>query len=649
MKELTYPFDGDGILKRSRRIRRELLADGTSRMQKKIAVLGGSTTHDIVRVLELFLLDCGIEPVFYESEYARYWQDAMFPEEPFASFAPDIVFLHTSNCNITEWPVMADSEEAVLAKEEAAFSRFRAMWEKLKADHNCTIIQNNFEYPSWRLLGNRDAWDLHGRVRFVDELNRRFAAYARAHDGFYINDIHYLSARYGLDAWSEPSYWYMYKYALAVPAIPSLAFNVANIIKSVYGKNKKALVLDMDNTLWGGVIGDDGVEKIAIGKETAEAEAFTAFQEYVKAQKDIGIVLNVASKNDAENALAGLRHPDSVLTVEDFVFIRANWEPKSGNVEAIAAGLNLLPESLVFVDDNPAEREIVTAQVPGVVAPEISLPEHYIRVIDHSGFFEATTVSGDDAKRAEMYRENAKRLQAEAQFADYTDYLKSLDMHAEIAPFTPLLYERIAQLTNKSNQFNLTTKRFTVDEIGSTAADENRITLYGRLRDRFGDNGVVSLLIARIDSAADGDGIFSADGGGTSPADGGGTSSADAQGTATVELWLMSCRVLKRDMEFAMMDALVEACRSRGIRTINGFYFPTAKNKMVEDFYALQGFTRADKETEARMLAREAVHSPQGAAQTADGRTASAWVFTIEDDYQNKNTVIDAEGGTHDT
>ena len=595
MKALEYPFDGDYLLKKSKRIRKELLADGSVRIKKRIAVLGGSTTHDIVRILELFLLHYGIEPVFYESEYARYWQDAMFPEEPLVSFAPDIVFVHTTFRNLTDLPAAGDDEGAVSSKLEKIVSRFTQMWEKLKSDYHCPVIQNNFEYPSWRLYGNRDAYDIHGHVRFVNELNVRFAEYARTHEGFYINDIAYLSALYGLEAWSEPSYWYMYKYALAVPAIPALSFSVANIVKSIFGKNKKALVLDLDNTLWGGVIGDDGLEGIAIGQETAEGEAFTAFQEYVKAQKDIGIVLNVASKNNGENALSGLRHPDCVLREEDFVYIRANWDPKSENVKAIADGLNVLPESLVFVDDNPAEREIVTTQVPGVCAPPLTAPEQYIRLLDRSAFFEATVVSEDDAKRAEMYRENAERQKMEETFTDYAAYLESLEMHATIEAFQPLLFERISQLTNKSNQFNLTTKRFTVDEIAQTAQDETRITLYGRLSDRFGDNGVVSLVIARVEESS-----------------------------AHIELWLMSCRVLKRDMEYAMMDTLVDACRARGVKTIYGYYDPTAKNRMVEDFYALQGFTII-----------------RTGEKNVDGRADTVWEFAIPEAYEKKNTVIE--------
>ena len=593
MKELEYPFDSSYIMKKSKSLKKALLSDGSDRIHKKIAVLGGSTTHDIIRILELFLLNYGIEPEFYESEYGQYWQDAMFPGE-LNDFNPDIIYIHTSNRNITDFPTMDDSAEAVDEKLQKAYQHFETMWKKLSDTYHCPIIQNNFEAPFYRLLGNRDFFDVHGRLSFINRLNEKFAEYARkasdSAESFFINDINYLSSCYGLDQWSDPLAWHMYKYALCIPAIPTLSFNVANIIKSIYGKNKKGLVLDLDNTLWGGVVGDDGVDGIEIGQETNLGQVYAEFQNYVKMQKDIGVLLTVDSKNDEENAIAGLNHPDGSLKPDDFVAIKANWEPKSENMKAIAKELNILPESLVFVDDNPAERAIVEGQIKGAAVPEIDSPEHYIRIIDHAGFFEATSVSDDDRKRNEMYMANKKRTELEESFTDYSEYLKSLEMEAEIAPFEKMYMPRIAQLTNKSNQFNLTTKRYTQDDIEKTAADDSNITLYGRLKDKFGDNGIVSLVIGNIRSSAE----------------------------LHIDLWLMSCRVLKRDMEFAMMDALVEKARERGVKTIYGYYYPTAKNKMVKEFYDIQGFDLVSED--------------------ADGN--KTYKLDISQNYENKNKVI---------
>lgn len=592
MQELQYPFNSEYILKKSKSIKRELLSQTQSRIPKRIAVLGGSTTHDIIRILELFLLDMGIEPSFYESEYAQYWQDAMFDNPELAEFAPDLIYIHTSNRNIISYPSMQDDRAAVDVLLDSQYRHFEVMWEKLGAVYHCPVIQNNFEFPSYRLLGNQDAVDFHGKINFLTELNRKFYEYAQSHENFYINDIQYLSACYGLDAWADPFFWHMYKYALCLPAIPTLAFNLANIIKSIYGKNKKALVLDLDNTLWGGIVGDDGVENLEIGQETSMGQAFTEFQQYIKEHKDIGIMLNVNSKNEEENAIAGLNHPDGVLRPEDFILIKANWNPKSQNILDIAQELNILPESLVFVDDNPAEREIVRAQVPGVAIPEIEKPEHYIRLLDKSGFFEVTKLSEDDKKRNEMYKANQERRQQEASFGDYGEYLKSLEMVGTIRPFEPLYMARIAQLTNKSNQFNLTTKRFTQSEIEQTAADEKYITLYGKLEDKFGDNGVVTVVIGKVEEEV-----------------------------LHMELWLMSCRVLKRDMEFAMMDEVVGKCLERGLKAIRGYYYPTAKNAMVKNFYELQGFTKISE----------------------DEAGNAVWEYRIPGEYHKKNTVIEVQ------
>ncbi|MCH5324079.1 MAG: HAD-IIIC family phosphatase [Eubacterium sp.] len=561
MKELEYPFDAGYILKKKRSLRRALLADGRPRIAKKIAVLGGSTANEIVDMLELFLLDSGIQPTFYLSEYNRWWQDAVFDNPELEEFNPDIVFIHTSSRNITEFPSIGADKAAADALLNAELEKFSAAWSAIKSKYKCPIIQNNFELPYFRIMGNRDAYDHRGRVNFVNRLNTAFAAYAAENDGFYINDINYLSACWGLDEWSDPSYWHMYKYAMCVPAIPDFSFNVAAIIKSVFGKNKKSLVLDLDNTLWGGVVGDDGVEGIEIGQETHMGQVYSEFQKYLGLVRDSGVMLTVCSKNDEENALAGLNHPSGSLKPDDFIIIKANWENKDRNIADIAAGLNIGEDALVFVDDNPAERAIVAAQLPAVAVPDIGEPERYIKNLDRSRFFEITAFSGDDLKRNEMYKQNAARAAQQSKFADYGEYLDSLEMTAVIDDFLPIYIPRITQLTNKSNQFNLTTRRFTEDEMQAVFGDDSYIRLYGSLTDKFGDNGIVSVVIGKVD----GDRL-------------------------DVILWLMSCRVLKREMELAMLDELCARAQARGLKEIIGHYYPTPKNRMVKDLYQSFGF-----------------------------------------------------------
>ena len=304
MRELEYPFEAETILAKKKKLRRQLLEGGGAFIDKRVAILGGSTTSDIKLMLELFLLNQGIRPSFYESEYNQYYQDAMFPNTELEAFAPDIIYIHTSNRNVTAYPRMTNDAAAIDAMLDAEMEKFEGMWNRLAEVYHCPIIQNNFEMPLYRRLGNRDAYDIHGRVNFLSRLNQRFYAYAQVHENFHICDINYISADYGLKAWSDLFYWHMYKYALNVNAIPYLAFNVANIIKSIFGKNKKGFVLDLDNTLWGGVIGDDGVDGIVLGPEESEGQAYSEFQRYIRDHMQLGVLLNIDSKNDPQNAIA---------------------------------------------------------------------------------------------------------------------------------------------------------------------------------------------------------------------------------------------------------------------------------------------------------------------------------------------------------
>ena len=591
MKELEYPFDSDYILKKKKTLKRELLESGNKFVEKNIAILGGSTTSDIKQIIELFLLNQGIKPRFYESEYNMFYQDAMFPNEELEAFHPDIIYIHTTNRNITTYPNVSNTPEEIDGLINNEYHKFEEMWDRLKSVYNCPIIQNNFEYPYYRLMGNKEASSIYGKINFITKLNLKFYEYAEKEANMHICDINYISSSYGLEKWADQFYWHMYKYALAVPAIPYLAFNVANIIKAIFGKNKKGFVLDLDNTLWGGVVGDDGVEGIAIGPEVPSGQVFSEFQKYLKEYAELGIILNIDSKNERENAIAGLNHPDGILKPDDFIEIKANWEPKSKNLIDIANELSLGVDSLVFVDDNPAEREIVKQQVSGVSVPEMTRPEEYINIIDKSGFFEMVNLSKDDLSKTKMYKENAQRNESMAHFTDYGEYLKSLDMKAQIKPFEDIYMSRIAQLTNKSNQFNLTTKRYTQSEIEEVSKSNEYIEIYGKLEDKFGDNGVVSVVIGKKNGEE-----------------------------LNIDLWIMSCRVLKRDMEFAMMDTLVKKAEESGIKNIKGFYYPTQKNMMVKNFYDIQGF---DKISE-------------------DEIGNSVWNLNIEK-YNNKNRYIKVE------
>lgn len=356
-------------------------------------------------------------------------------------------------------------------------------------------------------------------------------------------------------------------------------------------KNKKVLTLDLDNTLWSGIIGDDGKENIKLGIESAEGMAFEDFQKYIKQLSKLGILLTICSKNEEEVAKTGFEHPSSVLKEDDFIVIKANWEPKYINIEKTREALNLMLDSFVFIDDNPAEREIVRKNLPQVVVPNLTVPEEYLKILDWSGFFEVTSISNDDKNRKQLYQVNLLRQNVSNQFLDYKEYLINLKMSCKIETFREENMERITQLTNKTNQFNFTTIRYTETQLREFFQSENYISFSSRLVDKYGDNGIVSVLIGEIH-----------------------------QGIVTINLWVMSCRVFKRDLELAMFDYLVKICKERNIKKIIGVYIPSKKNMMLKDFYSKLGFVLKIQNSDKDM-----------------------WEYSIPNDIIMLNTVMGVE------
>jgi FkbH-like protein len=572
-KDRQIPTALPDILRQRAALKKELLAR-PNLIQARIAILGGSTTTEVKNMLELFLLAQEIEPLFYESGYNRYYDDIQFKNPDLWNFKPDIIFLHTTWRNISEFPEPLEGEAEVEARVDREFARFEALWNEIHTSLGALVIQNNLDLPVLRPLGNLEASESFGRINFLLRLNAKFANYARNHSRFLINDIFYLSAEAGLNIWYNGNYWYNFHMAISPAATVALGRNLAGMIKAVYGKSKKCLILDLDNTLWGGVVGDDGVQNLILGRDHPIGEAYCDFQRYVKDLRGRGIMLAVCSKNDPENAREGFSHPDSILKVEDFSAFKANWNSKHENICEIAAELNIGLDSIVFVDDNPAERTLVASQLPEVAVPDIGSDiSCFAKIIEQERYFELDKLVPDDLSRAAYYRSNADRSSSESAFANYDDFLASLEMAAEIGSFRPVYFERIAQLINKTNQFNLTTRRYTTAEVESVARDENRLALYGRLVDRFGDNGLVSVLIGKI-----------------------------AGQTIELDTWLMSCRVFNREMEFAMFDALVEGCQARRIQKMFGVYIPSKKNRLVAGLYESLGFRRIQEQSGQREL-----------------------------------------------
>jgi len=557
----------DEILMQRKSLRRKLsAAEGLQDI--RIAVLGGSTTSEIVNLLELLLLFNGFRPTFHESEYGRYYEDSVLDPRALIDFKPDIVYLHTSCRNMQLSPPLNCMEADLPGYVEEELNRFKQIWNSLEAKLGCQVIQNNFEVPAFALLGNMDAASPGGLSRFLMLLNSGMAKAASTRPRVLIQDVHSISARFGLRHWFDWDRFASYKLLLTPEANLELARSLSSVIKALYGKSRKVLVLDLDNTLWGGGIGDDGLEGIVLGQGSGTGEAFAEFQQYAKRLGERGVVLAVCSKNDEANALEPFdRHPEMVLQREDVACFVANWNDKATNLRHIAKTLNLGLDALVFVDDSPSERALVRRELPMVSVPEMPEdPEAYVQTLAAAGYFEGLNVTEEDMQRGQLYQANAERERLKDSVTDMASYLESLRMVLSAQPIDRVALARATQLVNKTNQFNLTTERLCEAEMSARIESPEWVTLQVRLADRFGDNGVIAVLMARLQGSE-----------------------------AVIESWLMSCRVLGRRVEEACLNLLAGRCAALGATRLVGLYRPTAKNGMVRGMYGCLGFALAEE------------------------------------------------------
>jgi FkbH-like protein len=462
---------------------------------------------------------------------------------------------------------------AAASRIDAAMDQLTAVVEGLRDHGGAPVILQTLPMPALPLFGSFDR-RTPGTVRhMVDEANRRIAALAEQSGG-YLLDAAALAERAGLDAWFDPVQWAAHKIAFAGRWNAAYGDMLGRLLGAIRGKARKCLVLDLDNTCWGGVIGDDGLEGIKIGQGSATGEAFLAVQQMALDLYGRGVILAVSSKNDDANARLPFReHADMLLKESHLAVFQANWNDKASNLEAIAKTLNIGLDALVFLDDNPAERAQMRAALPMVAVPELpNDPAWYPWMLASAGYFEAVTFSEEDRLRAASYAADASRAEVMTKTRDLGEYLSSLEMVLENKPFDAEGRQRVVQLINKSNQFNLTTRRYTEAEIAAAQADETVFTLQTRLMDRFGDLGMIGVVIGR-------------------PAE---HLSAPAW---ELDTWLMSCRVLGRKVEPGMLDAVVEAARAKGVKWLIGVYKPTPKNGMVAGHYDGLGFTPYAEDT----------------------------------------------------
>ena len=455
----------------------------------------------------------------------------------------------------------ADGADGAL---ESALLRLRECWRLAREAFRGPILQQTALPVFPALLGANEHRLPGSRQAFLARLNNELRSVADA-EGVDLLAIDQRAAQDGLGAWHNPALWHRSKQEISPLAAPMYGELVGRLLAVRQGRSYKCLVLDLDNTLWGGVIGDDGLDGIVLGQGSALGEAFVAFQDFCRELGRRGIILAVCSKNDPATALEPFeKHPEMLLERNDIASFVANWTDKPHNIRTIAEQLNIGLDSLVFVDDNPFERNLVREQLPMVAVPEVGDdPATFPQMLADAGYFEGLTVTDDDRARGAQYQSNRQREELKSSITDLPSFLRGLEMQLVVKPFDQVGLQRIVQLINKTNQFNLTSRRYSEEEVLAVMRDNRSFGLQLRLLDRFGDNGIISIVIGKMQ---DGDDLY-------------------------LDTWLMSCRVLGRQVEPATLNLVADRAKRLGAKRLIGEYIPTRKNGMVKEHYARLGFS----------------------------------------------------------
>jgi FkbH-like protein len=530
----------------------------------RLAILGASTLAHLHPAIRIGAARRGLFVTTYENEYGQYFQELTDPYSPLHEFTPDAVLIALDAVHLAAG-LSADQEaaeaDAVLAQAKA---RIAETWRLARAAFRCIVIQQTPLPVHPALLGGNEHRLPGSPAWLIARLNHELRQMADA-AGVHLLALDARAARDGLGRWHDPGLWHRAKQEVSPAAAPMYGDLVGRLLAAARGRSAKCLVLDLDNTLWGGVVGDDGLEGLVLGQGSALGEAYVAFQSYARELSRRGVILAVCSKNDEANALEPFeKHPDMVLKRADIACFVANWADKATNIRAIAQELNIGLDSLVFVDDNPFERSLVRQELPMVAVPEMpDDPTLYPQVIADAGYFEALAITEEDRQRTGQYQGNRARAALKEATTDLAAYLRGLEMALIWRPFDRIGLQRIVQLINKTNQFNLTTRRYTDADVQAVVDDPRAFGLQLRLLDRFGDNGIIAIIIGRMQGARD----------------------------LLIDTWLMSCRVLGRQVEPTTLNLIAAEAQRLGAARLIGEYVATAKNAMVKDHYARLGFT----------------------------------------------------------
>lgn len=542
-------------------------SDLSSMPEYRLAVLGDCSTQHLVTSLKGYAATKELAFNVFDADYDQILPQIIDRESEMYVFKPNAILIFMCVEKLHDlWCKTPENDRGLFA--ESVVETIKGLWSNIELNCTAKILQFTFAEYDDSVFGNYSCKHRESFVYQLRKLNYLLMDSCADNNNIFLVDLLKIQTQIGREKMYDPRLYYAAKMPVSIEALPLIAANVFSVIQALRGQFAKCVILDLDNTLWGGVIGDDGLSGIQIG-DLGLGRVYSDIQTYMKELKNRGIILAVCSKNEEDIAKEPFEKLDEmVLRLEDFSIFVANWEDKASNIEKIQQKLNIGFDSMIFVDDNPFERDLVRALIPGIIVPDLpDDPADYLSYLQEQNLFETISYSEEDARRTDQYRAEAQREVLRQQFSDYDEYLKSLNMTAIAAPFDQFNIPRIAQLTQRSNQFNLRTVRYTESEVQAAAENPNRITVYFKLKDKLADHGLISLVIMeKLDDSQ----LF-------------------------IDTWVMSCRVLKRGVEEYIINKLVDIANENGYKEIVGEYIRTPKNNIVADVYGKMGFRRTDE------------------------------------------------------
>lgn len=572
-------------------LKRNLKKDVSALPTIKVSLLGDTATQFLATAIKGEGIERGYNIDLFEAEFNQVERQVLDPtSDLYAHDAKYTIVFQSTHKLLEQYSLKPASEWSTLADERISF--IRTICENVSGK----IIYYNYPEIEDTVFGsyaNKVSSSFSYQLR---KLNYELMNLAQEYPNLFICDIAGIQNKFGRDFMFDSTVYVSTEMILSIDALPYVASRTLDIIASIEGKFKKCLILDLDNTVWGGVVGDDGWENIQVGHGLGIGKAFSEFQQWVKKLKNRGIIVCVCSKNDEDKAKEPFeKNPEMVLKLDDISVFVANWENKADNIRTIQSILNIGFDSMVFLDDNPFERNMVRENVPGVTVPELPEdPGEYLEYLYTQNLFETASYSSADKDRTKQYQVEAQRVANAKKFTNEDDFLKSLEMVSEVSGFTSFNTPRVAQLSQRSNQFNLRTVRYTEDQITAIENDPKQKGFAFTLEDKFGDNGLIAVVILRE------------------------LETSEATETLFIDTWFMSCRVLKRGMENFTLNTIVEYAKANGYKKIIGEYLPTPKNGMVAEHYTGLGFTKLE-----------------------DTETAQ-WILDVEN-YQNRECYINVK------